>query len=104
MWQSIIKWFVGFFAGKAMQSIIKTIPVIVAQIEQAMKDGKIDLTERKTIAMKVVDTVAAEMGLPVSGIVRWGISMLIDIIAKKLPSGDINIPEVMMTVIKEIKG
>ena len=91
-----------WFGGSAIQKIVKCIPAIVAEIEKAMADGKIDAGERKAIAMSTIDALAKEFGIPVNGLIRWAISFIIDQVAKKLPSKDIVIPATVSTLIAKV--
>jgi hypothetical protein len=99
--QALIAKILALFGGSVIQKVIKCIPAIVSEAEKAMKDGKIDATERKDLAWKTIDTVSAEFGIKVNGIVRWAIGWLIDSIAKKLPSKDIVIPDIVLKITKE---
>jgi len=95
---NIIAWFMKLIGGAAIQKIIKSIPAIVVEVEKAMADKKITEDERKGLAMKFIDAIAEQFNITISGILRWGISMLIDKISAKLPSKDIVIPDIVLRV------
>ena len=99
--KQIVARIVAWFGGDIIQKIIKCLPEIVVEVEKAMADGKITASERKALAMKMVDIVAEKFNIKVSGLMKWVISIIIDSIAKKLPSKDIKIPDIMVTVSKE---
>lgn len=102
--KSLIARIMAWFGGDLMQKIIKCIPAIVAEVEKAMVDGKITADERKDLAVKMVNIVAEQFGIKISGIMRWVISVIIDNIAKRLPSKDITIPVIITKAIAEIGG
>lgn len=89
--------------GGVWKKILACLPAIVVEVEKAMKDGKIDSTERKAIAMQAVAIVAQEFGVALGWIAKFVISWLIDQLAKKLPSKDITIPAVVMGAVNSIK-
>jgi hypothetical protein len=93
----------GWFQGDVMRKIISCIPVIVVAVEKAMADGKITPDERKQIAMAAVNAVAEKFNIKISGLMSWVISVIIDNIAKKLPSkdGDIKVPDIILSITKE---
>ncbi|MBM3701729.1 MAG: hypothetical protein FJW63_01850 [Actinobacteria bacterium] len=86
--------------GDIFKKIVKTIPAVVSEVEKAMKDGKIDFTERKDLAMKTIDLIAQEFGVKLGVLVRLVISFLVDKIAQKLPSKDIKVPDVVFKITK----
>ena len=102
--KGIIAKIVAWFQGDLIKKIIKCLPAIVAEAEKAMADGKIDAGERKDLVMKAVDIIAAQFNIKMSGITKWVISVIVDNVAKKLPSKDIVIPDVIMKITKEIGG
>jgi hypothetical protein len=101
MIKSWIAKIIAMFSGNLMQKIIKCLPQIVAEVEKAMVDGKIDAIERKQIAMATVDIVAKQFNMTLNSITKWIISCLIDQIAMKLPSKDIKIPDIIVKITKE---
>lgn len=102
--KNLIAKVLGWFQGDLMKKIIACLPAIVAEVEKAMADGKITPDERKDLAMKSVDIVATNFGIKVSGIMRWVISVVIDNIAKKLPSKDIPVSKTITEAISRIKA
>lgn len=100
--KNLIARILAFFGGAMVQKIIKSIPAIVIAVEEdyrkAMADGKVTPIERKDLAVKTIDAIAAQFGVSITGIMRWVILQLIDNIAKKLPSKDINIPDILIRV------
>lgn len=102
--KNLIVKIMAWFSGDIIKKIIACLPAIVAEAEKAMADGKIDAGERKDLAMKTVNIIATQFNIKVSGITKWVISVIIDNIAKKLPSKDIVIPDIVMKVAKEIKS
>lgn len=99
--KQILGWLASFFASGAIKKVIKCIPAFVAEAEKAMADGKITPEERKAFVWKAIDTIATEFGTKIGGIIRIGISFLIDTVAKKLPSKDIKIPDIILKITKE---
>lgn len=99
--KQIIARIIGWFNGALVQKIIKCIPLIVAAGEKEMEDGKITAAERKSWAIKAVGVIAAEFGIQLNWIVSWAIGAIIDSVAKKLPSKDISIPDIIIKVTKE---
>ena len=99
--KGIIAKIVAMLSGDLVQKVMKCLPQIVAEAEKAMADGVISSTERKAIAMEAVNIVAQEFGLKVNGITKWVISVMIDSIAKKLPSKDIKVPDLILRISKE---
>jgi hypothetical protein len=99
--QALIAKILAIFGGSVIQKIIACIPAIVEKVEEAMKDGKIDAQERKDLAMAVVKEVAKQFGIKINPIFMWVISVIIDSIAKKLPSKDITIPDIIFKIVKE---
>ena len=89
--------------GPLWDKLVKCIPAIVAEVEKAMQDGRIDAAERKALALKVVDVVASEFGIKFGWIARMVIGWIIDAVARKLPSKAIVIPAAVITAMKEIK-
>ena len=102
--KQIIARIVAWFSGDIMQKIIKCIPQIVAEVEQAMADGTITAAERKQIAVDTVNILATQFNVKLSGLMTWVISVIIDNIAKSLPSKDIVIPDAVKAVVKELNG
>lgn len=84
--------------GAAWAKIAKCIPAIVLEVEKEAKDGKITAAERKELATNAIAIVASEFGFKLSWLVKWVISIIIDSIAKKLPSKDINVPDLVLKV------
>jgi hypothetical protein len=99
--KNIMAWLVKTFAGSVVKKVINCIPAIVVEAEKAMADKKITADERKDLAMKAIDIVAGQFNVTISGMAKWGISFLIDKIAKKLPSKDIIIPDIVLKITKE---
>ena len=99
--KSIIAWFVKLFSGAVIQKIIKCIPALVVEAEKAMADGKITAEERKNLVWSWIDAIATQFNIKISGIIRIGIGILIDSIAKRLPSKDIVIPDIVLKITKE---
>jgi hypothetical protein len=81
----------------------KTVPEIVAEVEKLAVDGVIDAKDRKTIAFKAVSVIADEFGIKLGWIPRIIVSVLINQVAKRLPSKDIIVPDVLKEVVKEEK-
>ena len=100
-WKTIISSVIGFFASGTMGKIKKCLPAIVVEVEKAMLDKVITADERKSLAMSTVNTVATEFGISIGPILRWVISTMIDNIAKKLPSKDVKIPDIIISVSKK---
>lgn len=86
--------------GGVWRKLVNCLPAIVLEVEQAMKDGKITAAERKQLALKVVDEVAVQFGVKLGWLARLVIGWLINMLARKLPSKDIIIPEVVLKVTK----
>ena len=99
--KAIIARILAWFSGDALKKIIKTIPEIVALAEQYMKDGKITAEERKDWVLKAINIIAEKFELPMNWLMRFIISVIIDSVAKKLPSKDIKIPDIIFTIKKE---
>lgn len=99
--KELIARLIAWANGDLVQKIIKCIPAIVAEVEKAMQDGKIDASERKALAIKAVDIIIEQFNIKVNWIMKWAISVLIDTIAKKLPSKDIIIPDMIIKITKE---
>ena len=76
-----------------------TIEEVVKYSEELAKDGEIDLADRKKIALKAIDLIAAKKNKKIGFLERWLISWLIDRYAGRLIPHDIKIPELM----KELK-
>ena len=95
---------VAFFSADVFKKIIACLPAIVAEVEKAMADGKITPEERKDLAMKAVDIIATQFNIKVTGIMKWVISVIIDNIAKRLPSKDIAVPKTVIDAVKQIGG
>ena len=95
----------SWFSGDLVKKIIKSIPEIVAVVEQdylnAIADGKVTADERKDLAMKTINAAADKLGLKMNFIAKWVISTIVDNIAKRLPSKDLDISG-LMKVVKEI--
>src|SRR3990167_4878996 len=85
--------------GEKFAKLAKTLPAIVQMVEQAAKDGKITYAERKDFAMRVVEEVLKEFNIKMGWLISLVISILIDQIARRLPSKDIEIPKFISKVI-----
>jgi hypothetical protein len=83
------------------KAIMACLPGIVAEVEQAAKDGKITPEERKQIAMDSVQAVCDKMNFKLNFISRWAISWAIDELCKKIPPASINVPDVVNKTIAE---
>lgn len=79
----------------------KTLPVIIAEVEELAQDGVIDAKDRKRIAVKAINVVAAEFDVAIGWIPRIIISFMINKIAKKLPSKDIVVEDILEEVVAE---
>jgi hypothetical protein len=102
--KQIIARIVAWFSGDVMKKIIKCIPQIVAEVEAAMADGTITADERKKIALDTINILATQFGVNLSSIMKWVISVIIDNVAKSLPSKDIKVPDAVKAVVKELNG
>ena len=93
--KNLIAKVLSWFSGDLVQKIIKSIPQIVSAVEQdyinAIADGKITSDERKNLAMKTINAAADVLGMKMNFITKWIISTIVDNIAKKLPSKDLDI-------------
>ena len=85
------------------QKLKKTLPAILAEVEQAASDGVIKASERKEIVMAAIKAIAAEFDVELGWIPRLIISKIVDKLAKKLPSKDIQVPEIVTEVLKARK-
>lgn len=101
MWKNIAVFLTSIFMGGTFNKVKACIPLIVAQAELVMADGKITADERKDFAIKVINEVSDKFGLKMNSIARWLINVLIDKIAAKLPSKDIQIPDLILKITKE---
>ena len=90
--------------GAVWVKLVKCLPAIVIEVEKAMADGKIDVAERKALALKTVNIIANELGFKLGWLVRWAISWLINSLAKKLPARDIVIPTEVTTALKSVNN
>lgn len=101
----IVKAFIAkimaWFSGDVVQKIIKSLPKIVAAGEKAMEDKKITPEERKQWVVDGVNIAAKEFNIQINGLTKWILSTIIDSIAKKLPSKDINVPDIIVKISKE---
>ncbi len=93
--KNIIAKILAWFGGAAVQKIVKSIPEIVVAVEAdfiaAAADGKITADERKDLAMKTIKAAADKLGIKMNWITNWVISTIVDNIAKRLPSKDLDI-------------
>ena len=78
--------------SEVFKKIYKTIPLLVAEAEKAMKEGKITQDGRKNLVKLWIKIIADEFGIKLNFIVWWLLSMAINKAAKLLPSKDIIIP------------
>lgn len=103
--KNLIAKILSWFSGELVQKVIKSIPQIVAVVEQdyinAIADGKITADERKDLAMKTINAAADKLGLKMNFITKWIISTIVDAIAKKMPSKDLDISG-LMKIAKEV--
>ena len=83
--------------------IWKTVPLIVAEVEKLAADGVICAKDRKRIAFKTVSVIADEFGVKLGWVPRIVVSILINKVAKRLPSKDIIVVDAIKEVIKEEK-
>jgi len=102
--QIIIARILALFGGSVVRKIISCIPALVAKAEVAMADGKITAEERKQFVLDAIDIISGQFGYKITGILRWCIQVIVDAIAKKLPSKDVNIPAVILKVLDQYKG
>ncbi|MFA6142385.1 MAG: hypothetical protein WC738_03720 [Candidatus Omnitrophota bacterium] len=102
--KNIVARIVAWFSGDLMQKILSCIPDIVAEVEKMAADGIITADERKVFALKAVDIVAAKFNFKMNGWTKWVVGVIIDNIAKKLPTKDVQIPQVIMDLKKQIGG
>ena len=70
----------------------KTLPLLVKEAEKACKDGVITPEERKQQVMTWINIICEEFGIDLNWFTRWIISMIVNALAKKLPSKDIRVP------------
>ena len=85
------------------QKLKKTLPEIVAEVEQAASDGVIKASERKEIVLTAIKAIAKEFDVELGWIPRLIISKIVDKLAKQLPSKDIQVPEIVTEVLKSRK-
>lgn len=71
------------------------IEQIVKEIEEKAKDGVIDKTDKKSIALKAIDLIAQKKNKKVGWLEKVIISKLIDKYAERLIPGDIQIPKII---------
>ena len=107
MWiKSVVGQVIAWFGSAAIQKVVKSIPAIVKRVEadyaKATQDGIVTNDERKKLAMATIEAAVDEFGGKLSPIMRWAISWIVDAIAKKLPSKDLNIDEIVNDVKKRI--
>jgi len=86
--------------GKIFKRLIKALPPVIKEVEQAMKDGKITASERKHLAMTMIEVICKEWNIKLSWLIKLIISRVIDWLARKLPPRDLKVPEVMFKVLK----
>lgn len=86
-----------------LSKLKKTLPEIVAEVEKLSADGVIDASDRKKIVIKAVQVIASEFSIKLGLVPRLVISILIDRLAKRLPSKDIVVMDVVKEVVKEEK-
>ena len=84
----------GFVLGK----LKRVVPEVVKEVEKAARDGKITPSERKYVAMRTIELVAAELGLKMNFIVRKIVSRLVDKAAQKLPQNTIKVPDIVAEI------
>jgi hypothetical protein len=85
--------------GGVWQKIVKCVPAIVAEVEKKMADGVITPAERKDLVLSTVDIVAAQFGVKLGWMAKMVIGWIVDQVAKKLPSKNIVIPDVVIKAI-----
>lgn len=97
--KNLIARVLAWFGGSAVQKIVKSIPEIVVAVEAdyiaAAADGKITPDERKDLAMKTINAAAEKLGLKMNFVTKWVISTIVDNIAKRLPSKDLDITGIL---------
>ena len=86
--------------------IAPIIEPIVKEAEQLALDGKIDLEDRKQLAMNAVAKLQKDGTIKLSWVQKILVSKIIDIIANRLPNFTVSqsIKEVVTNVSNENKG
>jgi len=82
--------------NEAFEKIRKTIPLMVAEAEKAMADGRITQDERKPLVKKMIQIIASQFGIKLNWLAWLILSFAIDRAARLLPSKDIILPIVSM--------
>lgn len=84
-----------------MSNLKACIPDLVIAAEKAAADGTITPGERKEFVMGAINIIASKFGYKLSGILKWAVGKLVDVIAQRLPSKDIKVSDVIQKMLKE---
>lgn len=79
----------------------KVIQPVCEEIERRARDGIISLEDRKAIAMLTVEKIVEAKGGKLNVITKFLISLAINVIAKRLPAGNINVKDTVAKIEKE---
>ena len=82
------------------------IKPIIESVEKAAVDKKIDLPERKKIAMDAIANAEKQGLIKLNPLTRWVIGKIVDRVAQKLPDIDVarEAPQLVAEAIKEVNG